>query len=167
MILRWSSSPIEIIPNANVPTIHPNFYPTGGIQQGDPVTFKVRTFNTSAGKELWDFGDGSEKVEVHSDGNAVKLSPNGYAVTTHRYQRPGDYVVRVGHTDEFGMNAIGHLHVHVDSKSAATTRVVPQDGSRWARLAQHFSPPNNFVRQFRNFKSPQFADESLVRTATD
>ena len=105
-------------PERRIPTIHPNFYPTTGIHPGDPVTFKVRTFNTTAGKEVWDFGDGSPKVEVQSDGNAVKLAPDGYAVTTHRFKKSGDYVVRVNRANEFGVTAVGHLHVHVTSDQA-------------------------------------------------
>ncbi len=101
-------------PERRIPSIHPNYYPTIGIRPGDPVTLKVRTFNTTAGKEVWDFGDGSSPVEVQSDGNAVKLAPNGYAVTTHRYDKPGDYVVRVTRTNEHGVDAVGHLHVHVE-----------------------------------------------------
>ncbi len=100
-------------PQRRVPSIHPNYYPTTGIRAGDPVTFKVRTFNTTAGKEQWDFGDGSSPVEVQSDGNAVKLAPDGYAVTTHRFAKPGEYVVRVTRSNENGVPAIGHLHVHV------------------------------------------------------
>lgn len=104
-------------PERHVPSIHANYYPTMGIKAGDPVTFKVRTFNTSAGKEQWDYGDGTNKVDVQSDGNRKQLAPDGYAVTTHRYQRPGDYIVRVTHTDEFGVTAIGHLHVRVNPQA--------------------------------------------------
>ncbi|HUG70788.1 MAG TPA: PKD domain-containing protein [Pirellulaceae bacterium] len=99
--------------SAEIVSLHPNYYPTQGIRPGDAVTFKVRTFNTTAGKETWDFGDGSAKVEVQSDGNAVKLAPDGYAVTTHRYDKPGDYVVRVARTNEQGVAAVAHLHVYV------------------------------------------------------
>ncbi len=102
-------------PQRPIPSIHPNYYPTRGIRPGDDVTFKVRAFNVSGGKETWDFGDGSPTIEVQSDGNAVKLAPNGYAATIHRYQRPGDYVARVTRTNEHGVSAIGHLHVHVTS----------------------------------------------------
>lgn len=101
-------------PQRSVPSIHPNYFPTAGIRVGDPVTFKVRTFNTTHGSEQWDFGDGSATVEVHSDGNAVKLAPDGYAVTIHRYSKPGDYIARVRRTNEFGVTAVGHLHIHVE-----------------------------------------------------
>lgn len=154
-------------PERHVPSIHPNFYPTTGIQPGTPVTFKVRTFNTSAGKELWDFGDGSEKVEVQSDGNQKQLSPNGYAVTTHRFERPGDYLVRVSHTDEFGVNAIGRLHVRVDSPNVSQGEV-PPDAEPWSRLAPYFTPSKEFNSKFGNFRSPlRFADGTLVRTPED
>jgi hypothetical protein len=99
-----------------VPSIHPNYYPTTDIHAGDDVSFKVRTFNTTTGKEEWDFGDGTPTVTVQSDGNAVKLSPNGYAETKHRFAKPGNYVVRVERTNEFGVTAVGHLHVHVQEK---------------------------------------------------
>lgn len=96
------------------PTIHPVYYPTHGIRVGDTITFKVRTFRTFEGAERWDFADGSPIVTVHSDGNAVKHAPNGYAVTTHSYTRPGDFIVRVERINEHGVKAVAHLHVHVE-----------------------------------------------------
>ena len=78
------------------------------------MTFKVRTFNTTDGSETWDFGDGTPPVDVQSDGNAVKLAPDGYAETLHRYAEPGDYIVRVERTNEFGVRAVGRLHVRVE-----------------------------------------------------
>jgi murein DD-endopeptidase MepM/ murein hydrolase activator NlpD len=101
-------------PDRLVPSIHPNYAPTFDIGPGDPVTFKVRTFNTTVGHETWDFGDGSPTVDVHSDGNADKLAPDGYAETVHRFEQPGDYIVRVERTNEFGVRAAGHLHVRVE-----------------------------------------------------
>ncbi len=100
-------------PDRLPPTIHPNYFPTFGIKPGDEVTFKVRTFRTTDGQETWDFGDGSPPVKVQSDGNAVKLAPDGYAVTTHRYRKPGHYIVRVERSNRIGQTAIGHLYVHV------------------------------------------------------
>ena len=67
--------------------------------RGDPITFKVRTFGTTDGKETWDFGDGTPPVEVHSDGNVEEHAPDGYAIVTHRFARPGDYLPRVERTD--------------------------------------------------------------------
>jgi murein DD-endopeptidase MepM/ murein hydrolase activator NlpD len=100
------------------PMIHPTYAPNQEIGVGDPITFKVRTFGTTDGKEIWDFGDGSAKVEVQSDGNAKKLDPNGYAVTTHAYGEPGDYIVRVERTNRDGIRGVGHLHVRVKSDDA-------------------------------------------------
>src|SRR5262249_44248903 len=68
-------------PDQLPPSIHAVYFPTFSIQPGDPVTFLVRTFRTTDGKETWDFGDGSPKVEVQSDGNAVPLAKDGYART--------------------------------------------------------------------------------------
>jgi len=109
-------------PERRIPSIHPNYYPTSDIHPGDPITFKVRTFNTTAGKESWDFGDGSSAVEVQSDGNAVKLAPDGYAATTHLYEKPGDYVVRVTRSNEHGIAAVGHLHVHVEAPAKSEVK---------------------------------------------
>ena len=41
------------------------------------------------------------------------LAAEGYAVTTHRFEMPGDYVVRVERSNELDVTATGHLHVHV------------------------------------------------------
>jgi hypothetical protein len=101
-------------PERRVPSIHANYSPSQVVRAGAPVTFKVRTFNTTDGSESWDFGDGSPPVEVHSDGNAVQHAPDGYAVTTHAFKNPGDYVVRVERSNTFGVKAVAHLHVHVD-----------------------------------------------------
>ena len=95
------------------PAIHANYYPTFGLQAGDEVTFKVRSFRTQHGNEVWDFGDGTEPVTVKSDGNANQHDPNGYAVTKHRYRKPGDYIVTVKRDNQYGYTAIGHLHVQV------------------------------------------------------
>lgn len=95
------------------PSIHPVFYPTTGIRAGDTVTFKVRTFRTTHGEETWDFGDGTAQMKVRSDGNARVHAKDGYAVTTHRYSKPGHYIARVERTNERGEKAVGHVHVEV------------------------------------------------------
>ena len=102
-------------PDQLPPAIHVVYYPTFGIKAGDEITFKVRSFAIGAaeGKESWDFGDGSPGVRTQSDGNAVKLAKDGYAVTTHRYQEPGHYLVRVERSNARGAAAIGHVHVRV------------------------------------------------------
>jgi len=95
------------------PAIHAAYYPTFDIKPGDEVTFKVRTFNTTYGKETWDFGDGSPKANVQSDGNAQVHNPQGYAVIEHRYEKAGHYIASVERTNERGQRAITHLHVRV------------------------------------------------------
>lgn len=100
-------------PERRYPTVHAVYSPTFGIKPGDAVTFKVRAFNTTDGEETWDFGDGTAPVKVKSDGNAVKLAKDGYAVTTHRFQKPGHYLVRVERANQAGVKAIGRLHVQV------------------------------------------------------
>lgn len=95
------------------PSIHAAYSPTFGIRPGDPVLFVVRTFRTTDGRETWDFGDGSPKVVVQSDGNVVPLAKDGYARTVHRFTKAGHYVVRVERTNARGETAVGHLQVRV------------------------------------------------------
>jgi hypothetical protein len=103
----------KVAPEQLPPTLHPAFFPTTDLRAGDAVTFKVRTFRTTWGSELWDFGDGTEKVSVKSDGNVEQHAPDGYAVTQHRFAKPGDYLVRVERANEWGLKAIGHLHLRI------------------------------------------------------
>jgi hypothetical protein len=100
-------------PDRLPPSIHAAYSPTFDIKPGDPVTFLVRTFCTIEGTETWDFGDGSPKEEVRSDGNVVLLAKDGYARTVHRYAKPGHYLVRVGRTNGRGETAVARLHVRV------------------------------------------------------
>jgi hypothetical protein len=104
-------------PDKLPPSIHAAYYPTLGIKPGENVTFLVRTFRTVEGKEVWDFGDGSPKEEVRSDGNAVPLAKDGYARTVHRYEKPGHYLVRVERTNGRGETATARLHVRVGEAS--------------------------------------------------
>ena len=105
-------------PDQVPPSIHAVYWPSFDIKAGDEVTFKVRSFRIGRdeGHEVWDFGDGSPTVQVQSDGNAVKLAKDGYAVTTHRYQRPGHYLVSVERTNDRGQTATARLHVRVSSQ---------------------------------------------------
>ena len=100
-------------PDQVPPAIHAVYYPTFGIKPGDEVTFKVRSFRVKEGSEVWDFGDGAPKVTVQSDGNAEVHNPKGYAVTTHRYKKPGHYIATVERTNARGHRAITHLHIRV------------------------------------------------------
>jgi murein DD-endopeptidase MepM/ murein hydrolase activator NlpD len=100
-------------PDRLPPSIHAAYSPTFAIKPGDPVTFVVRSFRTTDGKETWDFGDGSAKVEVQSDGNVVPLAKDGYALTRHRFEKAGHYLVRVERTNRHGHTAVAHLQVRV------------------------------------------------------
>jgi hypothetical protein len=106
-------------PDQLPPTIHPAYFPTTNIHAGDLVTFKVRSFRTTFGEETWDFGDGTAKARVKSDGNVDEHAPNGYAVTQHRFARPGHYIARVERANERGQKAIGHLHIEVHGEAGA------------------------------------------------
>jgi murein DD-endopeptidase MepM/ murein hydrolase activator NlpD len=103
-------------PKSPPPGIHAAYAPTFGIRPGDPVTFKVRTFGTTHGKEVWDFGDGSPRVEVRSDGNVKPLARDGYAVTVHRYAKAGHYLVRVERSNEQGEKGVARLQVRVEGE---------------------------------------------------
>ncbi|MCX7887586.1 MAG: PKD domain-containing protein [Verrucomicrobiae bacterium] len=102
-------------PELQPPGIHAAYWPTFGIKTGDQITFKVRSFYVAPdeGEELWDFGDGTPPVRTRSDGNANQQAPDGYAVTTHRYHEPGNYIVKVSRTNRRGETATTHLHVVV------------------------------------------------------
>jgi hypothetical protein len=101
-------------PDQIPPTIHAAYAPTFGIKPGAPVTFKVRTFRSTDGQETWDFGDGSPTVRVQSDGNVDQHAKDGYAVTVHRYEKPGQYLARVERTDRNGARATARLVVAVE-----------------------------------------------------
>ena len=102
-------------PQKQIPTIHASYYPSLNIRTGDPVTFLVRTFGSSTGDEIWDFGDGTEKVAVNSGVVQRKTQNQGkYAETIHSFVKAGSYIVRVERINENGFPAIGHLNVVVE-----------------------------------------------------
>ena len=86
-----------------------------GIRPGDAVTLKGRTFGTRHGEETWDFGDGGPAVTTRSDGNAVPLAKEGYVTLTHRYSKPGTYLVRVERTDAHGQKGVGYVFLEVEA----------------------------------------------------
>ncbi|WP_339730931.1 PKD domain-containing protein [uncultured Gimesia sp.] len=97
-----------------VPRIHASYWPSLKNRVGEPITFKVRTFGNTSGNEIWDFGDGSPTVRVKSDGNVKPLNEDGYAITQHTFQKPGDYLVKVERSREDGVPATTRLHVRVE-----------------------------------------------------
>jgi hypothetical protein len=94
------------------PSIQAAYWPTMGLEPGKPVTFKVRTFGTTDGQEIWSFGDGATAT-TRSDGNVEPHAKNGFAITTHAFTKPGDYIVRVERANHLGQKAIAHLWVRV------------------------------------------------------
>lgn len=94
------------------PTIHAACYPNMGVRAGQAVTFKVRTYRSTEGEEVWDFGDGSAAVKVKSDGCVKPLAKDGYAITGHSYSKPGSYIARVERRTSSG-NAVAHLWLEV------------------------------------------------------
>ena len=100
-------------PDRLAPAIHATYAPSLGIRPGDPVTFKVRTFRTQEGEEIWDFGDGSPPQRVKSDGNADIHAATGYAETIHRFKNAGRYLVSVERSDAAGVKAVGRLFVRI------------------------------------------------------
>ena len=94
------------------PSIQAAYWPTTGIAPGQAVTFKVRTFGTTDGEEIWSFGDGATAT-TKSDGNVEEHAKNGFAATTHVFTKPGDYIVRVERSNRPGQKAIAHLWVRV------------------------------------------------------
>lgn len=128
----WDFAVVQVLdparPERLPPTIHAAYAPTLDVRAGDAVTFKVRSFRIQDGEETWDFGDGTPPVQVRSDGNARVHDPHGYAVTTHRFARPGDYLVRVQRTNARGETALAHLWVPVAEAFQPQTSVSIQHG---------------------------------------
>ena len=90
-------------------------HPTLGIRPGSEVSFKARTFGTTEGEEIWDFGDGSPKVKTRSDGNVVPLAKDGYVVLRHRYRAAHLLSgARLARTDRYGQTAVGCVQVVVE-----------------------------------------------------
>jgi murein DD-endopeptidase MepM/ murein hydrolase activator NlpD len=104
-------------PEQTPPAIQAAYWPATSIAPGALVTFKVRTFGTMDGEETWSFGDGAT-ARTKSDGNIVPLAKDGFAATTHVFQKPGDYIVRVERADRLGQKAIAHLFVRVGGAEA-------------------------------------------------
>jgi hypothetical protein len=106
-------------PEQTPPSIQAAYWPTTSIAPGASVTFKVRTFGTTDGEETWSFGDGAT-ARTKSDGNIVPLAKDGFATTTHIFQKPGDYIVRVERVNRLGQRAIAHLFVRAGDGEGTT-----------------------------------------------
>jgi len=100
-------------PERVAPALHVAYYPSFALHSGDAVTFKARMFGATQGEETWDFGDGTPQAVTQSSRSAEPHAKDGYAVISHRYERPGDYLVRVERKNDLGWPAIGRVHVPV------------------------------------------------------
>lgn len=106
----------KVIARSN-PRVHAAYYPTFNIKPGDPVLFRSRGFDfpEEGGVDIYDFGDGSPKIEVPSNIDPSQHAANGYGTIIHHYKKPGNYIVRVDRVDEkTGNTASQHLHVIVN-----------------------------------------------------
>ena len=115
-IVLVNEKPSPSGPERVPPTIHPAYFPTMDVKPGEPITFFVRSFATTDGEETWDFGDGSAKIKMKSDGNVEEHAKNGYQRTVHSYQKAGTYIVTVDRTNARGERAVGHLKVVIGSR---------------------------------------------------
>ena len=115
--MAWDFATVDIVDPAHrdqrPPAIHASFWPTLHIHPAQAVTFKVRTFGTIDGQEVWDFGDGTTTAATESDGNVRALAKDGYAAITHAFAKPGDYIVRVERANARGERAVARLWVQV------------------------------------------------------
>ena len=172
----WDFAVVQVAdpdePESRPPTIHPVYYPTTGIRPGDPVTFKVRSFRTTDGNEVWDFGDGSPPVKVKSDGNANVHAKDGYAVTQHRYAKAGRYLVHVERVNRRGEKAVRHLHVGVEAPLEPQTQVSLRNG-KWhlnGRITYAGTPAEGLLMNVRMVNAvfedrykPEFDAEANTR----
>ena len=90
--IDYDYSVVYVIDRMNLdklpPGIHAAYYPTIGIKPGEPVTLLVSTFRTEYGNEVWDFGDGSSKVEVKSimkPSEGERFAYMGYDIVGGKY----------------------------------------------------------------------------------
>ena len=95
-----------------LPDIHATYYPTTDIKVGDKVFFQVRSRWVTDGYDIWDFTDGSDPVTVKSNIETDNHAQVGYSVTSHRFQKPGDYLVNVHRKTARG-TATARLYVKV------------------------------------------------------
>lgn len=96
-----------------LPDIHATFFPTRRILPGDKVYFQVRSRWESEGYDVWDFGDGSDSVTVKSNIDPANHAKVGYSIISHRFEAPGDYLVKVQRKASYS-TATARLYVKVE-----------------------------------------------------
>jgi hypothetical protein len=99
-----------------VASLDANYHPTENIKPGDEVIFSSRGRGAGASEDTWDFGDGSPMVTATSNRDPSQHAPDGYARVTHRFARPGDYIVTVRAERGAGCMAMHRLHVRVGDR---------------------------------------------------
>lgn len=103
----------------SIPGVHVAYYPTHDIYPGDPVIFQSRGrgLKEPGGVDVYDFGDGSPKVEVPSNIEMEHHAANGYGTGIHHFPEPGHYIVRVDRTDpQTGYTGSQHVIVTVKKR---------------------------------------------------
>jgi murein DD-endopeptidase MepM/ murein hydrolase activator NlpD len=98
------------------PGIHLACSPTTGVRPGAEVTFKVRSFGTTAGGEQIDFGDGTPPAKAKSDGAVDEMAKDGYAIFAHAFAKGGPYVVTARRTNERGQEGVTRVLVVVEKE---------------------------------------------------
>jgi murein DD-endopeptidase MepM/ murein hydrolase activator NlpD len=96
------------------PGIHATYYPTLDIHPGEKVFFKVRARGVTEGYDVWDFDDGTDPFRVKSNIDTDNHAKVGYSITSHRFEEPGDYLVKVHRKSSEGTATV-HLHVKVQT----------------------------------------------------
>ena len=106
------------VPAAGRCYLHASYWPTKRIRVGGEVSFLVRSFRVDPprGDEMWDFGDGSPTARTQSDGAVDQHNKDGYAMTKHHFERPGDFIVTVRRSNNDGQWAVDKLDVRVESR---------------------------------------------------
>ena len=112
------SETTEVVAHS-IPGVHVAYYPTRDIYPGDPVIFisRGRGLKQPGGVDVYDFGDGSPKIELPTNLSDEQHAPNGYGTIVHHFSRPGHYIVRVDRTDpNSGYTGSQHLHITVNER---------------------------------------------------
>ena len=105
-----------LIHRNRITTCHESTRPTGRrspIESTNPSPSKFVRLEIRMATKSGTSGDGSPAVSVKSDGNADKQAKDGYAITHHSYEKPGDYIVTVTRRRNDGVTATTRLHVKV------------------------------------------------------
>lgn len=131
--LAYDFATVNVYGDTDPITINASDLPSLNVKAGQTITFKVRTFGLTSGEETWDFGDGSPRGPV--DGNAVKLAKNGYAIITHTYAKPGNYIVTVKNGARSDHPPLGRpsTSAYTDTPSPETAQTSPVQPCRRKR----------------------------------